>query len=187
MVEKKRSPKAEATRKRLVDAAAQEFNSVGYFNTDTNKIAVQAGYAPATYYKHFANKLDIFLAAYRAWVEEEWQKLETKSDDPEALIRIVIAHHKKFVQFRTDLRALAATEPLVKKYQNRLRRDQVKRLGTLNPALAPTGSDWSPQVFLLLTMERVADAIADGSAKASHASEPALVSHLTRMIDGLKH
>jgi len=35
-------------------------------------------------------------------------------------------------------------------------------------------------------MERVSVAIADGSAKASHASEAALIDHLIQLIDSLR-
>jgi AcrR family transcriptional regulator len=182
----KQSAKSQATRQKLTEAAAGEFRETGYFNTDTNKIAARAGYAPATFYKHFGNKLEIFLAAYEAWVAEEWRALEASDDSPETLIKTVLAHHKKHLLFRTDLRALAATEPEVRRYQNKLRRDQVKRLGDLAPDLAPEGDDWSTPVFLLLTMERVSDAIADGSAKASHASEAALIAHLIQLIDSLR-
>lgn len=183
----KQRAKSLATQEKLIAAAAEEFRTVGYFNTDTNKIAVRAGYAPATFYKHFKNKLSIFLAAYEAWVAEEWRALEAADDDSETLIRTVLAHHKKHLLFRTDLRALAATEQEVKRYQNKLRREQVKRLAELAPDLAPAGDDWSTPVFLLLTMERVSDAIADGSAKASHASEAKLIANLVQLIKNLRH
>ncbi len=183
----KQRAKSLATREKLIAAAEEEFRTVGYFNTDTNKVAVRAGYAPATFYKHFKNKLSIFLAAYEAWVAEEWRALEAADDDSKTLIRTVLAHHKKHLLFRTDLRALAATEPEVKRYQNKLRREQVKRLAELAPDLAPKGDDWSTPVFLLLTMERVSDAIADGSAKASHASEAKLIANLIKLIDNLRH
>ncbi len=182
----KQRAKSQATRQKLITAAADEFRDTGYFNTDTNKIAARAGYAPATFYKHFKNKLGIFLAAYEAWVAEEWRALEATDEDAETLIRTVLAHHKKHLLFRTDLRALAATEPEVKRYQNKLRREQVKRLAELAPDLAPDGDDWSAPVFLLLTMERVSDAIADGSAKASHASETKLIANLIKLIDSLR-
>eukprot|EP00439_Symbiodinium_sp_Y106_P089946 s1_g2482.t1 len=139
----KQRAKSQATRQKLIDAAAEEFRDTGYFNTDTNKIATRAGYAPATFYKHFDNKLSIFLAAYETWVAQEWRALEAADDDAETLIRTVLAHHKKHLLFRTDLRALAATEPDVKRYQNKLRREQVKRLAELAPDLAPEGDDWS--------------------------------------------
>src|SRR5271170_2352101 len=64
------------TRARLVAAAAAVFNRDGYYGTDSNRIARAAGYAPATFYKHFPDKRAIFLAAYEAWVSAEWSAIE---------------------------------------------------------------------------------------------------------------
>src|SRR5580658_6973445 len=63
------------TREALLEAAARIFNSVGYYGTDSNRIAREAGYAPGTFYVHFADKLEIFLEVYRGWVESEWQAI----------------------------------------------------------------------------------------------------------------
>ncbi len=66
----------ERTRERLIEAAAHTFNEVGYLGTDTNRIARAAGYAPGTFYKHFADKRAIFLEAYLLWVDAEWRKID---------------------------------------------------------------------------------------------------------------
>ena len=65
----------EETRSKLVEAAGRLFNSVGYFGTDSNRIAREAGYAPGTFYVHFADKREIFLEVYRGWVSSEWQAI----------------------------------------------------------------------------------------------------------------
>ena len=56
-----------STRERLVEAAADAFNAHGFHGTDTNKIARAAGFAPQTFYRHFEDKLAIFIAVYEAW------------------------------------------------------------------------------------------------------------------------
>src|ERR1700731_944322 len=61
------------TRERLVAAAAKLFNRVGYHGTYSNRIAREAGYSPGVFYKHFADKQEIFLAAYEIWVASEWK------------------------------------------------------------------------------------------------------------------
>src|SRR5579863_6706632 len=66
----------EATRERLVTAAAKLFNTVGYHGTDSNRIAEVAGYSPGTFYKHFKDKREIFLAAYETWSASEWEAVE---------------------------------------------------------------------------------------------------------------
>jgi len=64
------------TRERLVAAAAKLFNRVGYHGTDSNRIAREAGYSPGVFYKHFADKREIFLEAYQTWVVSEWKAVE---------------------------------------------------------------------------------------------------------------
>jgi AcrR family transcriptional regulator len=61
----------EETRARLVDAAEAEFNAHGFDGTDTNRIARRAGYAPQTFYRHFADKTAVFLAVYDRWWRNE--------------------------------------------------------------------------------------------------------------------
>ena len=65
------------TRARLVAAAARVFNRDGFHGTDSNRIARAAGYAPGSFYKHFADKRAIFLEAWEAWVTAEWAAVET--------------------------------------------------------------------------------------------------------------
>src|SRR5262249_38613822 len=71
-----RRGRPEETRERLITAAARVFNSAGYHGTDSNRLARAAGYAPATFYKHFPDKRAIFLATYEAWVTAEWAEVE---------------------------------------------------------------------------------------------------------------
>ena len=63
----------EQTRARLVTTAAEIFNRVGYHGTDSNRIAKEAGYATGTFYKHFKDKREAFLAVYESWVTSEWE------------------------------------------------------------------------------------------------------------------
>ena len=66
------------TRQRLIAAAAKLFNRVGYHGTDSNRIAKEAGYSPGTFYKHFKEKRDIFLAAYEGWIVSEWEAFQVE-------------------------------------------------------------------------------------------------------------
>jgi AcrR family transcriptional regulator len=65
----------EGTRERLVATAAEVLNRDGYFGTDSNALARAACYSPATFYKHFADKREILLAAYESWVAAEWRHI----------------------------------------------------------------------------------------------------------------
>src|SRR5215475_16206765 len=115
----KRSRDPEASRRALVDAAAQLFNSVGYYGTDTNRIAIAAGYTPGTFYTHFEDKRTIFLEVYRQWLDDEIAAVATvlDSDEPAKqvrLARVILDHHRKWRTFRASLRALYATDPVVR-------------------------------------------------------------------------
>src|SRR5271163_1173001 len=89
------------TRDALLEAAARIFNSAGYHGTDSNRIAREAGYAPGTFYIHFADKLAIFLEVYENWVSEEWSAVEgiLKSGGSAPAVRMrlsraVMGHHR---------------------------------------------------------------------------------------------
>ena len=84
----------EETRKRLVAAAAQVFNRSGYHGTDSNRLARAAGYSPGTFYKHFADKREIFLAVFQEWVDQEWRAIEREviaTRDSDVLARRIVA------------------------------------------------------------------------------------------------
>jgi AcrR family transcriptional regulator len=91
------------TRQRLIQAAAVELETEGYFATDSNRIARAAGYAPGTFYKHFADKRAIFLAVYDDWVDAEWRAISdvVAAGAPLAelagqLVDLLIAHHRRW-------------------------------------------------------------------------------------------
>jgi AcrR family transcriptional regulator len=52
----------EATRAKLLEAAAREFGRVGLERANIDKISLAAGYAKGTVYNYFASKEDLFLA-----------------------------------------------------------------------------------------------------------------------------
>jgi AcrR family transcriptional regulator len=64
---------SESTRKRLCDAAVEEFTTAGYFATDTNKIAIRAKMSPGSFYRHFKNKAEIFAEVFERETREEAQ------------------------------------------------------------------------------------------------------------------
>src|SRR5271154_1898855 len=101
------------TRARLLAAARKEFNSKGYFGTDSNRIARRAGFAPQTFYRHFADKIAIFLAVYDGWWQEESAALGEVLATPalrgqaRRAAMVVIDFHTRWRIFRRSLRHLA--------------------------------------------------------------------------------
>jgi AcrR family transcriptional regulator len=176
------------TKKRLVATAAHVFNDVGYFSTDSNAIAREAGYAPATFYRYFDDKRAIFLAAYDSWVADEWFSIDAL--DPEIAVKeiteLVMKRHKQWAGFRASLAALSAIDPMVRKVRNRKRKEQLARfVGLLN-------NDGRRQVSrvevasLLLAFERLCDAVAWGEVKQLGLTEKGIRDHLVARIHALQ-
>jgi AcrR family transcriptional regulator len=158
----------EETRGKLIEAAAKLFNSAGYYGTDSNRIARQAGYAPGTFYVHFADKLEIFLEVYRGWVESEWQTIAATlqsrrrpGGESARIARIVLQHHRDWQMFRASLRALTVTEPRVHDARVAERKRQIARIAE---QLRARGVAQPPaRIYAnLLLFEILCDAVADG-------------------------
>lgn len=169
------------TREKLVAAAAELFNEVGYFGTDTNRIARAAGYAPATFYKHFADKREIFLATYEQWVAVEWEGIRgelaasRRGRALASITRRVLEHHRRWVGFRRSLRALAATDPIVQAFRISQRQAQLDFMTELLTRRGGKRPSPSRCLLTLLCFERVCDAVADGEVAALGIAENALL------------
>jgi AcrR family transcriptional regulator len=154
------------TRDQLVAAAADEIERHGYFGTDTNRIARAAGFSPGTFYKHFPDKRAVFLAAHAAWVDAEWDSLDGlggAAGRPEAIVDFVIDHHRRRRGLRASLRALVATDEVVRDFHRAERRRQLERMGAGADAPAERRA---AAALLLLEVERIADGVADGELEA---------------------
>ncbi len=150
-----------STRDVLVEAAGQEFNRVGYHGTNTNKIAQLAGFAPQTFYRHFEDKIDIFLAAYEAWQASERHAVSRalRADTSEAaMAKAVLQHHIAWRIFRASLRLLAADEPRVRLARATSRERQIEAMARANNGKI----DRVAAATALFTVERLCDAVADG-------------------------
>ena len=161
-----RRGRPEDTRDRLIAAAAEVFNKSGYRGTDSNRLARAAGYAPATFYKHFPDKRAIFLAAYEAWVTAEWEAVESivrargeRTLLAERLVDSTLARHRRWRGLRASLRALVAEDATARAFYRRQRRRQLRLLARLT---SRDGRPRAEHAVLLYTLERVCDALADG-------------------------
>jgi AcrR family transcriptional regulator len=177
------------TRQRLVAAAAEEFNRVGFRGTDSNRIARAAGYAPGTFYKHFADKRAILLAAYESWVTVEWAAIADAvraggSDDGLAarLADMTVALHRRWRGLRGSLRALVAEDEEARAFYREQRRRQLEMLSGLRGGRRSSVARRERDAVLLYTLERVCDAIADGELRDLGLSVEATVERLRALI-----
>jgi AcrR family transcriptional regulator len=169
-----------ATTARLLEAAGRAFNTHGYFGTDTNRIARDAGFAPQTFYRHFTDKRSIFIAVYHDWQVREAKALDAAVSMPnegaaEAAARVLMRFHKEWAGFRRSLRWLAVVDDSVRAARSIGRERQLERLRRL-----PGNHDKSAALLFaqLLTVERLCDAWADrefGDADVADAEAAACI------------
>lgn len=182
-----RVPKAD-TNGLLLAAAAAEFNTHGFSGTDTNRIARAAGFAPQTFYRHFADKTEIFIRVYEQWQEDERKKIATAMRDAPsskgqalAVAATLIAAHREWGRFRRSLRLLAVDDDRVRAARAASRRAQ---LDALSQRLAP--SLWADRVGALLTVERLCDAAADAETDDLGIDPAAWAALVAEAIDRLR-
>jgi AcrR family transcriptional regulator len=171
------------TRRRLVSAAGVAFERDGFHGTDSNAIARAAGYSPGTFYKHFADKTDVFIAVYDEWVRHEWAGLEqllARGGAAEALARDVVALvltlHRRWRGFRRGLLELAGQDPRVRRAWLASRARQLDTLQARLPGARAT------HATVLYTMERTADALANDEPEALGVDPAQLEAELVRLI-----
>lgn len=148
-----------ATRAALIAAARLEFEESGFDSTQSNKIARRAGFAPQTFYRHFADKIEVLLAVYERWMIEEQEALNA-ARGPRQVARTLLAHHRSSLKFRRALRTLAVTDARVRAARADSRRAQIERLKRLLPQLAKVAD--ARLARGLLVIERIADACSEG-------------------------
>jgi AcrR family transcriptional regulator len=177
------------TRARLLAAAARVFNRAGYHGTDSNRLARAAGYAAGSFYKHFADKRTAFVAVYADWVTAEWQQLADIAARPgdvdahaERIVRLLLAWHRRWRVFRASLRVLVATDVGVRRAHRRQRRRQLEWLRALRERQGQPPRLRADDVLLLLTLERVCDAAADGELRALGVAPAAAAARLRALV-----
>jgi AcrR family transcriptional regulator len=154
--------KGKPTSVKLIAAADMEFNQHGFDGTDTNRIARRAGFAPQTFYRWFRDKTEIFLAVYRAWEDDEramLAKLLARKAPASEMVNAAVEHHRAYKLFRRSLRSLSLENTTVRKARAESRRRQIEQIKSW---VAPARPSSVEVATVLLQMERLADAVAEG-------------------------
>jgi AcrR family transcriptional regulator len=180
-----------ASREALIAAGERVFNRDGYFATHSNAIAREAGYAPASFYTHFVDKLDLFLTVYERWVLAEWAEIRSvpiganRTEILEGMISATASRHAQTVIFRRSLRALDALEPRVREARNTQRRDQLNWMNKVAQSLGACKVSLENRIVALLAIERTLDAFADGDIGALRGDAVAVRRSLVNMLEAL--
>jgi AcrR family transcriptional regulator len=153
-----RSNDPAATRAALLDAAQSAFELAGFDGTDTNRIARAAGYSPQTFYRHFEDKMAIFVAVYERWVDTQMGSAFMASK-ASAAADAALREHAATRIFRRDLRRLTVTSERMRTVRARQRQRQLehmrKRFKRARELPVELLAIW------LLSVERITDAIVD--------------------------
>ena len=128
----------ELTREWIVDGAATLFNQFCYHGTDSNSIAKEAGYATGTFYKHFQDKREVFLAVYERWLTAEWQAVDEElskgqrpADTARRIVEISIKFHTEWRGLRASLMELIFSDEDARRYFRKQRRRQLEVMSGL--------------------------------------------------------
>ncbi|WP_158272186.1 MULTISPECIES: TetR/AcrR family transcriptional regulator [unclassified Caulobacter] len=169
------------TREALILAAAEEIDTAGFDGTNTNAIARRAGFAPQTFYRHFKDKLAIFIAVYERWTDNELGVI-TGAGSAEALVRTTLAHHAATRQFRRALRSLTVSDPEVAAARAASRSRQLEAVRQRVPAFAARSP--AAQIAVLFTFERLCDAVVEGEFERLGVEAEAVVQELVALAEG---
>jgi AcrR family transcriptional regulator len=163
----------EHTRARLIQTAAQLFNEMPYWETDSNQISKAAGYSTGTFYRHFKDKREIFIAAYREWVAEEWANIEsrlspaqTPGESIDRASDALIEHHRRWRVFRGNLRALVTYDEELRELTHSLRRETLEKMSIVRSLHGQPARDLERDAIHAMMFERICDALADGDFKS---------------------
>jgi AcrR family transcriptional regulator len=180
------------TRERLVIAAGALFNRVGYHGTDSNRIAEEAGYATGTFYKHFKDKREAFLAVYEAWVTSEWRAIDEELSvgrEPEVtarkLVELSIDFHTKWRGLRASLMELVFTDAEVRRFYRSQRRRQLDVIAEIRRRLGIPEGQREHDAIHLFTTERTYDAIGQGELQALGLNRNIVIETMTESLIAL--
>ena len=169
-------------RQALIEAALREFEDHGYDGTNSNAIAKRAGYAPQTFYRHFADKLEIFIAAYEAWSDAGIEEI-TAAASVARYARSLVDHHCAHRVFRRSLRMLTVSDARVLAARTKARDAQMLVVAGRMSGFAAKGR--AARLASLLTVERLCDAIADEEFAAAGISREAATRELVAVLRSL--
>lgn len=99
------TPRGEATRRRILDAAEEVFGEMGYYEASVAEITRRAGVAQGTFYIYFHSKRETFVelvedigerlrTATSAAIQDTTDRIEAERKGFEAFFRFVYAHRR---------------------------------------------------------------------------------------------
>lgn len=129
MINEVRMPKQKRSiekRKKIIDAGWKLISQNGYYNTNTQEIALLAGVSTGIVYQYFKDKHDILLAGIQAYADDVFFPIlkddfeNVKIDDFKSFIKSIIDEyineHKLSKSAHEEIMAMVHTDEDVSKY-----------------------------------------------------------------------
>ncbi len=178
------------TMNRLIAAAAIEINEKGMAGATSTSIAARAGYATGTFYKHFPTKEKALIAAYEAWVEQEWHIIEQAvlTDlDPDIAVAQIIAHqvdlYTKWRGLRLAMRLLIESDEVALQAYRAVQLRQLEIAGALRAHRKEhRPGQREADAVRMMTLEAVFNSIADGEPEQLNLDRGRLIAHATAIL-----
>jgi AcrR family transcriptional regulator len=175
-----------------LETASIVFNRAGFHGTDSNQIAHEAGYATGTFYKHFKDKKEIFLAVYERWVTKEWKAIEdalstggTPRQIARTLVDLSITFHTRWRGLRSSLLVLVFTDADVRRFYREQRRRQLDMMAGIRASIGAPHRTREEDAIHLYMAERVFDAIANGEPSPLGLDRTLVVEEVVNRVEAL--
>ena len=134
---------AASQRTRLLEAVGRAVAEKGYAGATIDHIVRGAGVSKKTFYDHFSDKLDCFLAAYEAASDELLTRLREAQSSPEGWLERTRAGIVAYLRWlaaepalaRVFLIEVAAAGPVAAERREHIREHGAERLPELEPVL----------------------------------------------------
>jgi AcrR family transcriptional regulator len=166
--------------------------SHGSSGTDSNSIAKAAGYATGTFYKHFRDKRDIFLAAYERWVAAEWKeigdelsRMQNAETTARLLVDLSVKFHTEWRGLRASLMELVFSDPEARKFFRAQRYRQLAFIVELRSRFALPARTREQDAIHLYMTERVFDAIGQGEIQSLSLDRDAVIESMVDKVHTL--
>lgn len=191
-----REESRQQTRARLLDAAADVFNRLGYHGTSLESVAEAAGFTKGAVYSNFATKAELFVALLDRYTQERLAaqdaalrdgSIEQLADGAGALIRHEAAEARDWDLLQIEFWLAAMRDPAIRRLlvegNERLYRESGERI-----AAKLAAADLTPP-FTGLELARVLSALGSGLLLQAYldpdAVDPDLLGRAIRVLVGL--
>ena len=145
MVRVPQQDRSKTTREKIVDGAYELFAENGYYNTNTAKIAKQAGVSTGIVYGYFHDKRDLLLEVMDRYIAEVYLPIgqlidcfspEQRFDElVENIVQVAISTHFEYAKIHEALHSMSCADDLVREkflqLENKLTHELATKLANI--------------------------------------------------------